>query len=295
VSTINYRGFCATFSPDGTRVASGGNGFVKIWNTDNGDSDSETVSNHVANAITFAPDGRVIASRSWYDVKIWDTTSGECLFTIDSYRLLQSVVFSPDLAFAFVAGWYDTSYAEAQVWNIHSRSLVRVVRLNFELVSRNVALSPCSGRLDSQSFSHIILWDLGSGKQTPGPLHFEFPFSLDSRIAFATDGHGVFIHSGSDIIQHWRISLARSQDHQNNSFSNSNQLPSLPLVFIPTQAALSQPLPRQFCRYKGDEWILDEDERRILWLPPDRTGSVSASKCHGRKIAVGTSLAEESI
>jgi WD40 repeat protein len=228
---------------------------------------------------------------SYYDTKIWDTTSGDLIFTFDSHRLLQSIVFSPDLAFVFIAGWYDTSHTEAQVWNINTRSLVQVMRFDFELAHRHIALSPCGGRLVSQSFSDITLLDLGSGKPL-AHLISDLHFSLDSRIAFAVDGNSVFVHSGDDIIQRWRISPAPSSSgyhDSDDSFSNGNQFTSsLPLIFIPTQEESSQPAPRQYCRIDSNMmWILDEDRRRILWVPQNRRSS-AISKSLGKKIAVGS-------
>jgi WD40 repeat protein len=285
LSTINCDGFRAAFSPDGTRFAEGSDKFVRIYNTENWDSDSETVNNHSEKvyAITFAPDGRVMASDSGYHVKIWDTTSGDCLFTIDSHYP-QSIVFSPDSA--FVARWSDDSYA--QVWSTHTRSLIKVARLNLKrFSSTDVALSPCGGRLVSQSSSQIILWDLGSGKRL-ARLHFECPLWRELRIAFAVDGSSVFVHKDDNIMQRWCISAARLSNRRDDSFSNKNQLTSPPLVFTPIQETLSQSVPRNCCRYRGDEWILDEDGKRILWLPPDRRGEAWGSECHGKKIAVGT-------
>jgi WD40 repeat protein len=290
MSTTDYDGYCAAFTPDGARVASGSDGFVKIWNTEIGysTSDSETVNHHSGeiDAIVFAPDGRVMVSRSWYNVKIWDTNSGNCLFTFDPHLSGKSIVFSPGSA--FVARWSDDSYA--QVWDVHNRTLVKDVQLDVEEGYSNVALSPCGGRLVSQSSSQTILWDLGSGKRL-ACLDFDSPFLRESQITF--DGTSVFIHYGDDIIQCWRVSPARFSNHCDDSFSDSNQFTSLalPLVFIPMQENSPHQItsvPKQHCRYEGDEWILDDNRKRILWLPPDRRGLASASKCHGKKIAIGT-------
>jgi WD40 repeat protein len=284
LSTIDCDGFDSIFSPDGTRLASRDDSSVKIRNVENGDSDSEKDTDRCpAKVLTFAPDGSMMASQSSYDIKIWDTTSGDCLFTINSHPHLQLIVFSPNSA--FVARWSDDLYA--QVWSTHTRGLVQATRLDFGRFSNNVALSPCGGRLVSLSSSQIILWDLGSGEHL-ARLNFDPSLWRGSRISFAIDGTSVFIHTGDSIQQRWYISPAVEHgDH----FPNSNQSTSLPLVFMPVQEGLSLQLvvfPIQCCRYEGDEWILDENGRRILWLPPDRRGEGRASKSHGKNIAVGT-------
>jgi WD40 repeat protein len=294
VSTINCNGYRVRFSPDGTRIASwsGFGKYVKIWDAENGYWNSETVIHHSAkvDAIIFAPDGLVMASWSLFDVKIWDTTSGDCLFAFDSHCPIQSIVFSPDSAFVVCSSGDFYAEKQAQVWDVHTRRLTKDVRLNVGVDSTNLALSPCGSRLVSQSSSRIILWDLGSDKCL-ARLDFDLPFSLDSRIAFAVDGTGIFIHIGDEIIQYWRISSAPLSNHRVEPFSMKKFFTSLPLVFIPMQEKSSHQVlsvPRQCCRYEGDEWILDTNGKRILWLPPDRRGPVSASKSRGKKIAVGT-------
>jgi WD40 repeat protein len=291
VSTINCGGCRATLSQDGTRVASDNGSLVKIWDTENGVSNSETVGRHVGiRDITFASYGPVIATESDRDVEIWDTAPGNCLFTITfNLERPRSIVFSPDSA--FIACWYND--LNARVWNVHTRTLVKDVRLDFKEYSCHVALSPCGGRLVSRSSSQTILWDLGSGKHL-ACLDFYEPLPRNSRIAFAADSDGtsVFIHNGDDITQRWRISSARLPSHQDRPFSDSNQSTSaqLPLIFTPIQEKLTHQVsvPRQWCHYESGEWILDQDGKHILWLPPNRRGSAMAGKPRGKKITVGT-------
>jgi WD40 repeat protein len=302
VWTIFHRGFVSAFSPDGTRVASGDLNFVKIWTTENGYSNSETV-NHYSKPVdnvTFAPDGQVVTSRSRNEAKIWDTTSGDCLFTIDCDYTIHSIVFSPNSAFLVCLSYDRVVFAffrnhELQFWNVHTRSLlVKFTDRMVDFLNVTPGLSPCGSRLVSLSSSHMILWDLRSGKHL-AHLDVDFLVPRESRITFAVDGASVlFTSSGDEIIQCWRISPAPSSSHHDHS-SDSDQSTSHPLVFIPIQdksshEVLSPSVPIQCCRYEGhhSEWILDEDGKRILWLPPDRRDGMKASECNGKKVAVGT-------
>jgi WD40 repeat protein len=286
ISMINYDGIYATFSSDGTRVASENDGFVTIWNTEYGDSNSETVNHHSAKLISFSPDGRVMASGSDYNVKIWDTISGDSLFSFDSHYP-QSLAFSPDST--FVACWSGDFCAE--VWNVHTRVQVTFVHLDTKAVYTSIALSSCGSRLVHLATSHIVLWNLKSGKSL-ARFDLNSPFLRESRIAFTADGTSVFVHSGDDIQQRWSISPAPIS---NQFLSNADRSTRRPMVFISIggQENLPQSLSRQCCRYKGGEWILDKDGgKRILWLPPDRRGWESASESHDRKIAIGTYTSE---
>jgi WD40 repeat protein len=292
VSTINCTGYRTAFSPDGTRAASGFDKCLKIWNTEDKYSNSETINHHSTkiNSITLARDGSVMASRSREDVKVWDTTSGDCLFTFDS-SYAHEIVFSPDST--FVACLSTGSYTE--VWNVNTRNLVKVARLDSDIKVdlSNIALSPCGGRLVSLSSSHIRLWDLGNGNCL-AHLDFDSPVLFTTGLTFAIDGTSVFFHSINEIM-FWRISPARSSNNYYKSFFKNDLLISLPLIFIPIQdesslQVVSASMPRRYCRYEGreSEWILDEDGKRILWLPQDQR-SWRTRNSHGKKIALGTS------
>jgi WD40 repeat protein len=291
VSTIFHRAFCAAFSLDGTRVASGDDDFVKIWTTEIGYSNSETVSDHSTEirAVTLAPDGSVVASRSSSEAKIWDTTSGDCLFTIDSDYAIKSIVFSPNSA--LVCLFYRGSFPGAtklQVWNVHTRNLL--VKFTGRMVDFQYApaLSPCGTRVVFISSSRMTLWDLRSGKCL-AHLDVDFPIPWGSQITFAVDGTSVLFTNSGMRMRCWRISPAPS------SSLDSNQAASHPLVFIPIEdkslhEVVSVSVPIQHCRYEGyhSEWILDEHSKRILWLPPDRRGKTKASECHDKKVTIGT-------
>jgi WD40 repeat protein len=297
VSTIKCGGSRVASSLDLTRVASSFGRFVKILDPENGYSNPETVSNHsrIVRDIIFAPDGSVMASKSYHDAKIWDTTSGDCLFTFDSF--IENIVFSPNSAFVVCL---SQDSRRAQVLNVHTRpSRVKDWRLDVKQLSGNIALSPCGGRLVSQSSSQLILWDSKRGKCL-ALLDFDSSLWPESQIAFAVDGNSVFSHSRHNIIQRWSISESpgRLLNYLHASSSKRNRFTS-PLVFLPMQEKSSMTLhqvvpvpPQPECyRYSDDDngWILDEDGKRILWLPPDRRIDTRTSKVYGKKIAIVTS------
>jgi WD40 repeat protein len=293
-STIKCDGRDAAISPDGARVASGSGKFVKIWSTENGYSNSETSdpwhhSRQFVTGVFFAPDGHLMASWSDRHVDIWDTTSGKCLFTFSYQKeaFLRSHMFSLNSAFfACMSGDIDHE-KHALVWDVHTGSLVHTIGIVKD--TRHVALSPGGSRLVSLSSSSITLWDLGSGTRL-AHLEFEALFTAESRVAFAVDGTSVFVnHEGEK--WSWRIASASSLSDLGSSSTSGQPGASLPQVFLPIQANSSNEdgtRPRQYCRYEGDEWILDQDGQRILWIPLDRKSWWTSRDFHGKKVAITT-------
>ena len=92
--------YSVSFSPDGTKVASGSyDKMVKLWDVTSGEC-LQTLEGHsdYVTSVTFSPDGMKVASGSWDNaVKMWDATSGECLQTLEGHSwYVNSVSFSPD-------------------------------------------------------------------------------------------------------------------------------------------------------------------------------------------------------
>ena len=60
-------------------------------------------------SVSFSPDGTKVASGSYREVKLWDVTSGECLQTLEGHSdLVRSVSFSPDGTKVASVSWDDT-------------------------------------------------------------------------------------------------------------------------------------------------------------------------------------------
>lgn len=89
-----------TFSPDGSRIASGHHdGTIQLWDSKNG-SEIKSISGHEGRvySVAFSPSGRRMAS-SGLDktVKIWDMSQGLEIMTLRGHEdMVFSVAFGPD-------------------------------------------------------------------------------------------------------------------------------------------------------------------------------------------------------
>ena len=88
------------FSPDGTKLASGGIDMTVRLSDTTGNMDSMTLQKHTGptNALAFSPDGKMLASGSTdKTVQLWDATTGEPLATLTGHiNGITALAFSPD-------------------------------------------------------------------------------------------------------------------------------------------------------------------------------------------------------
>jgi hypothetical protein len=100
------------------------------------------------------------------------------------------------------------------------------------------------------------------------------------KIIFGVDGTSVILESKDSVVSLGISSMQSTTDDNNNNRS------SLPMEFVPSHNT-RQPAPPHLYHYRqGSEWILDEDMRRVLWVPLDLR-----DKCndfHGKKVTFGS-------
>jgi hypothetical protein len=229
---------------------------------------------NTVDAVYISPDEQLVTLKSKKGADILDTTTGRSLFTYPVVHFL-SIGFSLDLAFvAFLLphkteqAWnaHIHHYRTVQTWNAHTRCH-HSITVDDDVF--HIALSPDGSQLASLSPSHMKLWDLKS-ERCLACWDFGDPLEVQVQISFSTDATCVSVLNNSGT-QSWRIHTSRK--FARGSRTKKSDTTKLPMIFVPTTEERSNQDASALCRSyhcnTDDEWILDQDGRRVLWIPPD--------------------------
>ena len=180
------------FSPEGTTIASGIEGFARIelWDVATGTQSADLAGHeNIANSVAFSPDGKTLASGSDDStVRLWDRDTGMNSVTFEGHaNKVSSVAFSPDGA-TVASGSHDERII---LWNIESKT--RTILSGHTDRVESVVFSPDGLLLASAAGGTVKLWDVSTGRNT---ATFSGHTDRVNSVSFSIDGS--ILASGSD-------------------------------------------------------------------------------------------------
>jgi WD40 repeat protein len=166
--------FCAAFSPDGTRLATGGfDQTVKLWDATTG-AEVRTLygPKSFVRGVAFSPDGKLLTSVSeGKDVRLWEVATGRELATFHGHNMfVQAVAFHPD-GRRVASGGTD---GMVKIWDVRRSCPVVfrghtgwVTHVAFRRDGRRIA-SETGGAIEYRTGDETIkVWDPATGEEDP--------------------------------------------------------------------------------------------------------------------------------
>lgn len=195
------------FSPDSTRLASGGSDCkVRLWDIQGEDEPGGrylgTLSGHErwVRSLAFSPDGTLLASAGDDEtVRLWDLRGRTCLRVLRGHcGIVWSIVFSPD-SMLLISGALDEI---VRVWDVQTGTCLNVLHGHTGIVMA-LAFHPSGDVFASgDENGYLKLWDTVSRRCLAS---FQLRSTKAASIAFNRDGSLLAVGSQDGAVEVWHL------------------------------------------------------------------------------------------
>jgi WD40 repeat protein/tRNA A-37 threonylcarbamoyl transferase component Bud32 len=198
------------FSPDGSRLATGFEGAVNVWDWRNRQLLHKLPWRlGLGINIAFSPDGRRLASGSWSgEVMIWDAQTGERRHALSEHRHpVSALTFSPD-GRRLVSASFDRRLI---MWDAMTGRRLDPLRGHDGIVL-GVAFSPDGSRLASVGEDkRMRIWEAETGREV---LALRGHIDMAQCVAFSPDGRRLASCGRDATIRFWDATPLRGDEAQ---------------------------------------------------------------------------------
>jgi WD40 repeat protein len=188
-----------TYSPDGTRIASGSpDHTVRLWDAKTGQQIGQPLHHDdTVTTVAFSPDGTRIASGSAdKTVRLWDAETGQQIGQpLHHDDAVTTVAFSPD-GTRIASGSHDKT---ARLWNAQTGQPIWPP-LHLDDWVNSVAFSPDSTRIATAASTKVKFWDAATGQLSGQSLDHD---DTVNSVAFSRDGSRIATASYNKTVRLW--------------------------------------------------------------------------------------------
>ena len=148
------------WSPDGSRIATGSDDGVRVWDAVTGESLFSLEHGSKVRSVAWSSDDGRIATGFGDGVRVWDAVTGKELLSLECGHGVKSVAWSPDGSRIVTSSTFD----DARVWDaVTGKELLSLERGHGV---KSVAWSPDGSRIvGGSTFDDLRVWDAVTGKE----------------------------------------------------------------------------------------------------------------------------------